>query len=221
MSNPGGFNYVFDATRFEPNQGPSIHPVGKFPADIVDAKVVPTKDNNGGRYVVVFRTTHGNIDKGYNLWNANSQATEIAHKELSALSHAIGVFKIDMNNGGKAVVGHRCVIEVALQRGEAGAVNGYTEVKKVFDQNGNEPGAAGNQPPQPAYQPGPNFAPQQPQTAPGQAPWGQPGQGQQPPQTAPWGQGQQPTDPNAGGFQPPQQPGGFGSPPPGWGQPPR
>lgn len=204
-----GFNYTFDATQFAPDQGGPAHPVGKFRALISNTEVKPTKDGTGGMFVVEFTTEAGKISNRYNLWNNSQDAVRIAHGQLSALCHATGIHRVDMSNEGAALRNAQLMIEVGKQRGD----ETYTEVKRVYDVNGNEPGKAGAGPAAPAAGPqgGPGFGapggftPQQP-------PQGQPGPG---PAQGGWGapQGQPQGQP---------QPGPQGAPqgaPGGWGQP--
>jgi hypothetical protein len=204
-------NYTFDASQYTPEQSAGAHPIGKFPAAITGTEIRPTYKNDGGMFCVEFSTEAGRITMRYNLWNQNQKAVDIAHKQLSALSHATGVFRINMQDEGAALRGARCIIEVAKQ-----AEGEYIEVKRVFDANGNEPGRA----PIPA----PTTAPFPPQAAPQAAPQpiaappqpAQPAWGAQPtaastagPNTAPaWGG--TPTQPAP---QPPQA-----AAPPAWSQ---
>ncbi len=220
------YAYQFDATQHDPHQGSPSHPVGKFPATITSTEIKPTSKNDGGMFVVEFTTQAGKITNRYNLWNSSPQAVEIAHKQLSALCHCVGVYKIDMNNDGAALRNAQCMIQVGLQKGQP--EGGYTELQRVFDRNGNEPGkvGAGIQPaggPAPQQQPTQAQSPaapawggppqgQTPQQAPTQPAWSGPPQGQ--PAQAPWNggppqQSQQPQQPQpqwapAGG--PAQQP---------------
>ena len=185
------FNYTFDATQHAPEQGSGGHPEGKFPATVISTALVPIKDDADGRprFVVEFETSSGKIKNGYNLWSANQQASDISHKQLSALSHATGVFKLDMMNEGAALRGARCMIEVGKQKN-----SDYVEVKRVYDVNGNEPGKT-MQPAQTQSAPAPAWGnqPAQPQAQPAAGPsWGAPQPAQQPaPATAapPWSQG--------------------------------
>lgn len=217
---------TFDATNIPPEQGIGAHPPGMFDATISNTEVKPNKDNTGGYLEVEFTTAAGRIINRYNLWNQSQQAVEIANKQLSALCHATGTFRLDFNNKAAALRGLPLRIEVAPQKNDPQ----YVEVKKVFDKHGNEPGRAPmgapaqqqpmqqpqQQPQQQApmqQQPGggwgnpqPNPAPQQqPQGQPqGQPAWGnpQPQQQQQPQQgfTAP--AGQNPAQQNAPGQMP-------------------
>jgi hypothetical protein len=109
-------------------------------------------------FVIEFTTPAGSIMKRYNLWNQSAKAVEIANHELSALCHATGVFKLDFQNDGAALRGARGQLDVALQ--DVTKPDGYVEVKKVYDANGNEPGRTGAAP--------------QPQAQGNGAAWGQP-----------------------------------------------
>ena len=145
-------NGTWDATQFQPKQVGESHPIGKFPFSIANTEIVPTKDQKGGMFVVTFQTPAGTIAMRYNLWNESAKAVEIAHGQLSALCHATGVFKLDWQNDGAALRNAKGMIDVGYQKGEEPSADkphgGYTEVKKVLDANGNEPG----KPPQAAPQ---------------------------------------------------------------------
>ncbi len=196
----GGHGYgSFDATQHQPRQGGQAHPVGKFPFTITNTEIVPTKDGNGGMFVITFTSPSGEIVNRYNLWNNSAKAVEIAHGQLSALCHATGVFRLNFDNAGAELRGARGMMEIGYQKGsEPTAENpsgGYVELKKVFDANGNEPGKAKvvAQPmsPAPVYN-DPNATPQgsPPASGNGQAVGWQP-QGTQATQQPPNGQGWQ------------------------------
>lgn len=214
----------FDATQFKPNQGGDKVPPGIYDATIANTVISPTKDNSGGMFVVDFATPSGTIVHRYNMWNQSAKAVEIAHGQLSALSHATGVFRIDWTNDGAALRGARCKVVVGYQAGQEPSADnpagGYTEIKKVLDVNGNEPGKA------PASNAQPQGQQQQPlqkdqsgnwgNTNPNPNPNAAPSGGQQ------WGNGGQPQNPNpnpnpnpAGGGA--WQPGGTGAANPPWG----
>lgn len=147
----GGFN----AQQYEPKQGGfGIHPVGRYPAKIVGTEIKSNAANTGGYFQVDFETPAGVIVKRYNMWNTgdNAQKTiEIANGELSALCHATGRYQVNWQDEGAALRGADLMIEVGFQRlskeqqekkdrGET--VEPYTEIKKVLDRAGNEPGKA-------------------------------------------------------------------------------
>lgn len=216
-------NGSFDANQFTPKQIGSSHPVGKFDFTVTNTSIEPTKDGTGGMFVVEFTTPAGVAVNRYNIWNSSAKATEIAHGQLSALCHATGVFKLDWQNDGAALRGARGKFEIGYQKGEEPTADkpagGYTEIKKVYDINGNEPGrvpAAAAQPQhQPTQQPAqsgqwggvqqaaPNAQPMQPASG-GQAAGWQPGPTNQQPnqQGAPaWNQGAPSSNPPWGGRQ--------------------
>jgi hypothetical protein len=201
------FQPYFDATNIPPEQGGGKHPVGsKFPAIVTSTGIKSTKDNTGGYFFVQFTTQAGQISANYNIWNDSPQAVEIAQKQLSALLHAIGIFKIhctlpdgspDMQNAGAEIRNQRVQIDVNYQKGQEPTpekpAGGYVEVSRVYDANGNEPGKAPAPPPQ-MQQPTPPTQQGQPQSggwnAPasnglGQAPATAVQQGNPPP--VPWG----------------------------------
>lgn len=208
-----GLNFVFNAQQFAPNQdgGGGTHPIGKHPATITDTEVRENSKKTGHIFDVEFTTPNGKTRKTYNIVNPSQESVRIGLEQLSALSHATGIFNLDMNNHGAVLRGGRCMIEVSLQTSEEARSKGWTEISHVYDANGNEPGKAPTQG-QPFQAPGGfNPNPQQPQPMPQQF-------AQQPQQTAPvqqqqpqtqqgWPQQQQTpqVDPNAGWGQPQQQ----------------
>lgn len=197
---------VFDANQFDPTQSSGQLPVGKHPVMAIDSEVVPTKNNDGGMLVYTLQITDG-PSKGatgpyrLNLYNASPKAVEIAQRQFSAMCHAVGVFNVQDS---AQLHNIPFVVEVGVQKGQ----ENYTEIKKVFDANGNEPGKGGapqqaqaQQPQQQQAQSG-AWGGQQQQAAPQQQPepqqqqaaWGQPPvqQPQQQQQAAPQEQAQQP-----------------------------
>lgn len=234
---------AFNAQQFDPTQGGGSLPVGRHPVIIESSEVKANKANDGGYLQLNVKLIDGpqtGTTGAYrlNLYHSNPQTAEIAHRQLSAICHCVGVFNVQ--DSGQL---HNIpfIIEVCFQKGHEPGTNpeakGYTEVRRVFDINGNEPGKAGQGAPaaqpqqQPAAQGGfgqqqPAQQPQQPQG--GEAWGGQPAQ--QPaaqPQGAPAGNapawGQQPAQQPAA-QQPAQQAGGWqqgGTAPAGgapWGQ---
>lgn len=123
-----------------------------------------------------------------NLHHTNPKVVEIANKQLSAYCHVLGKFQF---NDTAELHNIPFMVKIGLQK--APNPNNYTEVKAIYDINGNEPGKAGSgpqanqgQPPQ-APPSGPPAGGVQPQ---GQWGGGAPqGQQQQPPQGQPQGQG--------------------------------
>lgn len=205
---------VFDATTVQPNQGSSKHPVGMFPFTITNTDIGSTNDGKNGLFKVELTSPAGVIVNNYNLWHSNTQTVEIARKELSALCHAVGIFKVNMDNKGRELVGGKGTMKVNWQKGHEPSAEkpegGYVEVEKVFDSNGNEPGKASTQasPQAQSFQQSPpnNAAPMQAQPGGG---WGAPAapqqQAPQPQQVQPQPQG---WAPQGGGGQTPAAPWG-------------
>lgn len=195
---------IFDATQYSPDQGGTSHPIGRFPFQISGTDITPTKENDGYKFEVEYSTPAGKIIQRFNLWNKSAQAVEIAHKQLSALCHATGIYKLDMNTKGAALLNARGQIDVRQQQGNTQ----YTEVGRIYDVNGNEPGKPPGTPQAPAPQPAPaapawnaqpgpqgplatTAAPFAPAPAP-QQPWAQPQPAPQPapaPANQPWAPG--------------------------------
>lgn len=216
-----GFQGSFDATQFEPIQSAGLapHPIGKYPARIVGTSCEQVKDKDKeGLFKVEFETPAGRAIKRYNLWITSPQAVEIAHKELSALCYATGVFRLNFMDEGAALRGAQLQIEVGWQKGNEPTQEkpggGYTEIKKVFDANGNEPGKQNAAPQPQAQQWGggqpQQQAPQQAAPAPASAPMQQqPGGGWGSAGTVQGGQapnGPAPAAPAPGAWQPPTAP---------------
>lgn len=192
---------AFNAQQYDPTQGVGGLPIGKHPVVVDSSEVKPNKENNGGYLQLNLKIIDGpqtGTVGAYrlNLYHSNQQTVEIAHKQLSAVCHVAGVF---MLQDSAQLHNIPFIVEVGPQKNDPQ----YTEVKKVFDINGNEPGKAGQgqAPAQPAAAPQ-GFA-QQPQQQPAQqqapaawgAPQGQQAAPQQPQGNAPaWGQ-QQPQQP--------------------------
>lgn len=196
-----GYNYVFDASQHAPEQFSGVHPVGRFQATVTACECAPNNAGDGGNFIVTFTTEAGEARKWYALWNQKQEIVKKANQQLSALSHATGIFRIDMNNGGQALVGAKCMIDVGLQ---ANSDQGYTEIKKIYDVNGNLPGKGNS----PASGPGNGMPPGAQQ---GQGPGPQGGG------YAPQGQGPGPNGYGQQGQAPQQQYGQQGGPPQGQG----
>ncbi len=89
----------FDASTVAPAQVLNAIPAGEYPAMVTASQMKATKDNNGEYLELVLEIQDGEF-KGRRLWdrlnlnNRNSQAVEIAQRQLSALCHAIGVMQV-------------------------------------------------------------------------------------------------------------------------------
>lgn len=138
------FDAVFNANEVKPQQSGGAHPVGnKFPFSITNTVVEPTKQGNGGKFVVELTSSAGSIRVNYNLWNESEQARNISKGQLSALCHAVGIFQVDFKNDGAALRGGVGLMDVGFQKGQEPSAEkpegGYVEVKKIYDKNGNDP----------------------------------------------------------------------------------
>ena len=224
--------YSFNAQQHTPSYGGGgglpAGPNGenvKYKVMIVGSQPEDTKDQFGnvkGGYLAfelasIEGPTQGQkqVDR-LNLHHTNPKVVEIANKQLSAYCHVLGKFQFNDTNELHNIP---FIVEIGLQK--APNPNGYTEVKAIYDINGNEPGKAGAGPQ--ANQGAPN----------GPAPNGPPAGGVQPqgqwggaPQGQPQGQGGYQVDNNVappngqGGGQPQGNPqgGGWGGPAPDQGQ---
>lgn len=175
---------VFDATQFAPKQSGGAHPVGnKFPFRITGTTVKDTKDNQGKYFEVEFTSPAGSIKNNYNLWNSSKAAQDISLGQLSALCHAVGIFKVDMKNDGAALRGAEGLMDVGFQKGQEPSAEkpegGYVEIKKVYDKAGNEPGNHSQQQQQSQFNQQQNQSSQQHQV---QSGWGGQLNSQQPQQ---------------------------------------
>ena len=203
----------FNANNFDPTQGVGGLPIGRHPVVVDSSEVKANKANDGGYLQLNLKVIDGpqaGTVGAYrlNLYHSNPQTVEIANRQLSAISHVTGVYMIQDS---AQLHNIPFVIEVGPQKDAQ-----YTEVKKVFDINGNEPGKApqGGGAAQPQNNGG--FGGQQQQPNNGQqggqqgAGWQQPGgnQGQQGGQQGGQGGGWQPPADNGQQQQPPANGGG-------------
>jgi hypothetical protein len=204
MANPGSF----DARQHQPKQLSSItHPIGKFPFQISNTICKPVKDNDKAWFLEVeFTSPVGIAFMRYNLENPSPQAVEIAHGQLSALCYATGVLHLNYQNQGAELKGALGIMEIGWQKGNEPTAEkpegGYTEVKRVYDKNGNEPGKAPAAAPQTTQGNGAAWGgqpQQQPASPPAQPAWSatQAAPQQQPNQQAPQGWTQGPVQPPA------------------------
>ena len=205
----------FDATKFDPSQVCGQLPIGKHKVHIKSSEIKSTAAGDGGMLILELEILEGPNAGQTGLYRLNlyceknQQAKDIAHRQLSAICHVIQVFQIQDS---AQLHGKPFIVQVGLQKGEEAAEKGYTEVQKVFDLAGNEPGkqgqsvAAQQSTPTPAPTPTPAAQPTQwgntaqpaaqggneaaPQTWGGgnAAPPAQPAQPAQGDNTPPWGQ---------------------------------
>lgn len=222
-----------DLSQFTPQYGSNNNslPIGKYKVIIENTKLVPTKAGNANRLVIEMRVVEGQlsnalVNDGLNIQHPDPQTSRIANQQLAAYAAVTGRpgcrDTVEMHNV-------PFIIEIGPQKDQPE----YTEVKRLFDLNGNPPGqgsvqpqqAAAVAPPPQGFAPVGGFPPQQsaptagwvaPQQAQLQAAWGQqppaPAQETPPVQQAPWVQPGAPAAPAQQGWVP--APGGTA---PGWG----
>lgn len=190
----------FNPNNYNPEQSAGQLPLGKHPVVIESSEVKANKANDGGYLQFNLKIIDGpnaGITGPYrlNLYHADQTTCEIANRQLSAVCHVVNVFG-DLTSTDPL---HNIpfIVEVAPQKNKPE----YTQVSKVFDINGNEPGKAPagqaqtQQPTQggAGQQWGGGHTPQQQQPT-NNGGWGQPpaNNGQQQPQGQPEQTQQQP-----------------------------
>jgi hypothetical protein len=151
---------AFDANNVNPQQSTGQLPIGKHPVAIVDSIVKATQKNDGGYLELELRIMDGPMTGTtgayrLNLYNQSAKAVEIANQQLSAICHVTGQFMIQDS---AQLHNIPFIVEVGPQKDNPQ----YTEVKKVFDANGNEPGKNKAATPAPVQQ---QAAPVQPYNA--------------------------------------------------------
>lgn len=129
----------FDATTIDPAVGSSNFPIGRHPVVIKGSTVTPTKDQTGGMLVFtceIIDGPHKGVSGLYrlNLWNSNTQAAEIAAKQLSAICHVVGTFQLNAEPKGAELFGKPFFVIVEKQK-----ENDYTQIVAVQDIQGNAP----------------------------------------------------------------------------------
>lgn len=136
VSDQNGWPCIFIASEAKPMKEAENGSLLEFTAQIIDG---PYKGQTGALRL--------------NLWHrTSSQAVQIAHQQLSAICHALGVFQVQDSS---VLHGKPLRIIVTEQPKAKPADPTYTQISGIRDINGNEPGKA---PPQPQ-------APQVPQAA--------------------------------------------------------
>lgn len=203
--------FQFNARQHNPDQTPDPVPEGRYKVIIEKTNLKETKNKDGAMIDVRLKIIEGQyanrtLQTNLNVFNKNPQAVEIAHKELSAICHCVGVFDIVGQDG--AQDNYLPMLHNIPLSCDVTVEDSYNRIKKWRDANGNLPGQQG----------APSAAPQQ--SAPPAAPppaqqgWGAPPPQGIPPQGAPPAQGQwgaPPAAPPQGA--PPSQQQTWGAPP--------
>lgn len=151
----------FDPNQYDPTQSAGGQlPIGKHVVVIESSEVKATQDNTGGYIQLNLKITEGpqaGLTGAYrlNLYHAKDVVKEIAQKQFTAVCYVCGVFT--PINQTEPIHNIPFMVEVGPQKNKPE----YTEVKKVFDVGGNEPGKGG----QAAAAPAPAAAPGAPAAA--------------------------------------------------------
>lgn len=131
----------FNPNNYNPEQSAGQLPLGKHPVVIESSEVKANKANDGGYLQFNLKIIDGpnaGITGPYrlNLYHADQTTCEIANRQLSAVCHVVNVFG-DLTSTDPL---HNIpfIVEVVPQKNKPE----YTQVSKVFDINGNEPGKA-------------------------------------------------------------------------------
>jgi hypothetical protein len=215
--------YSFSAQQHTPQYGGSGGlPAGKYKGVIAHSAPGDVEKNGqvvGGYIAFELTPIEGPLagqkhTDRINVHNVNPKVVEIAMKQLSAYCHVLGVFNMQDT---AQLHNIPFLFEIGPQKNDPN----YTEVKAIWDINGNEPAKAGSGPQtsaQPQPQPQPTTAPAggvQPQGG----GWGgaQPDPNAGQPQAQAWGGAQPQPQPNAG--QPQGGNAGWGGAPAGQPQP--
>lgn len=163
----------FDARTVAPFVGFDPLPEGWYRVVINKSNIRQTKSGDSGMLVLELLVIEGQYKDrilfyNLNLWNTNTQATEIAYKQLSAIMHVIGVMTIqDSPAADSMAVGLHNIpffIHAVIVTGEKGTLN---NIKGVKDVNGNDPKVQPMVQAQPSA-PAPGFGSQAPAPAPAQ-----------------------------------------------------
>ena len=158
----------FDATNVDPAVGSANLPIGRHPVIIKSSACVATKSGTGGMLVFsveIIDGPHKGVPGVYrlNVWNDNTQAAEIAAKQLSAICHVVGVFQLNSEPKGVELFAKPFMVIVEKQKD-----SDHTQIVGVQDIAGNAP--VKGQGPSTPYSP----ASQQPVQQPVQQPTQQP-----------------------------------------------
>ena len=88
--------FAIDTTGIDAMGGYEIFPAGLYPAVMISASKKPTKNNDGAFLECVYQIIDGEMQgkkftSRLNLWNQNTQAVDIAKRELKSLRLALGL----------------------------------------------------------------------------------------------------------------------------------
>ena len=146
---------AFNAQQFTPSYGGggANLPVGKYKGVIADTRA-ETSAKGGGFLALDLTPIEGPLTgqkhtDRLNLHHTNPQTVKIANEQLSAYCHVTNKFQF---NDTQELCNLPFCFEIGWQKGQepgspgGGEHGGYTEVKGLFDINGNQAGKAGSGP---------------------------------------------------------------------------
>ena len=155
-----------DTTGVEKMGGFEVYPAGLYPAMMVSAAKKPTKDNNGAFIECVYQFTEGNMTgkkftSRMNLWNANSQAVDIARRELKSLRTSLGLG--DHSSDPAEFVHKPLVLDISVKARKDDVLKMENNLVNILPYGNAVATSAPQYAPQPA--PPPQYAPQPQQPA--------------------------------------------------------
>ena len=146
---------AFNAQQFTPSYGSggSNLPPGMYKGVIADTRA-ETTDKGGGFLAIDLAPMEGPLvgqkhTDRLNLHHTNPKVVQIANEQLSAYCHVTGKFQF---NDTQELCNLPLQFEIGWQKGQepgsagGGENGGYTEVKALYDMNGNKAGKAGSGP---------------------------------------------------------------------------
>lgn len=143
----------FNAANVAPATPREPIPGGWYDAKVTDSNVTPTKDGTGLRLNLTFTVIGGQFDgrkvfEGLNIKNKSEKAQQIAHEQLSAICHAVGILDLKQS---EQLHGHPLKIKVKVRPEQDGyearnEINGYENIAKSAGGTA-APGATGVQRP--------------------------------------------------------------------------
>jgi len=132
--------YIFDATTVDPASSAKPVPTGKYPVLIAKGEVKTNEGTGNKRLSFELIIQSGDMAgrklyPGFNLWHKSAQTADIAQRELSALCHSVGVFKVNVDNGCPELWQQQLMVDVKEEIGGDGKTR--SQVKGYLDMQGN------------------------------------------------------------------------------------
>lgn len=154
------YDGVFDASLYEPVSGGSrtIVPEGWYYATVTSTSRKVTKAGDGGYLELgvalvgvegATANVTGELPQRLNLWSSNEQAQQIAHGQLSAICHIVGLRTLNLANEARDLIGKRYRLFVKVKESQSTRVGASTsdtfksnEAGAIADLDGNPPSRA-------------------------------------------------------------------------------